>query len=117
MSMVQQRPEPPKLTAETLAQHSGEASAKIGVNDSQQDVDQTLNATRNSNSLDDIEPVETFPETVMDAEFERADDEKQADEADNQQNSVRGEQEDTVNNDDTENDISRDQQSYNADQN
>lgn len=117
MSMVQQKPEPPKLTAETLAQHTGEASAKIDVNESQQDVDQTLNATRNSNSLDDIEPVENFPETVMDVEFERADDAKQADEADNQQNSVKGDQEDTVNNDDTENDISREQQSVNADQN
>ncbi len=43
----------------------------------------------------------------MDVEFERADDAKQADQVDNQQNSARGEQEDTVNNDDSENDISR----------
>jgi len=36
-------------------------------------VDRTLNATRNSNSLDDVEP---YPETVMDDEFARAEDQR-----------------------------------------
>ena len=61
--------EQPGLTAEMLAEHEGRNDGQGANHD---DVDRTLNATRNSNSFDDGAAAEPFPETVMDEEFARA---------------------------------------------
>ena len=58
-----------ELTKESLAAHEGRAA---DVEAPEDDMDRTLNATRNSNSLDGIE--EPYPETTMDEEFARAED-------------------------------------------
>lgn len=62
--------ERPGLTASILAAHEGRRDG-AGQDQTFDDVDRTLNATRNSNSFDDGAPTEPYPETFMDEEFAR----------------------------------------------
>ena len=55
------------MTASILAAHDG-----VKQDNNHDDVDRTLDATRNSNSFDDGAYAEPFPETVMDEKFARA---------------------------------------------
>ena len=67
--------EKPGLTASLLAAHEGQHENAAGFANRNEDMDRTLNATRNSNSFD-ASAAEAYPETMMDEAFARAEESK-----------------------------------------
>ena len=67
--------EKPALTAEMLAAHEGQRENAPAFGNQNDDVDRTLNATRNSNSFD-ASAADAYPETMMDDAFARAEESK-----------------------------------------